>query len=765
MPKQCVVSLASADLEVCHIFRPWVFDEGTLAKLEYEWGCQYGTFNYDVDTNRVYLTAELRRLFESNFWAFLPMDVTILNVLGRTSFPSKNKSIETAYNGAETFEYRLVPLPGISRNPIVRADDSAPSGSQSHHFPYTTMPVLRLPIRPHLAVMDFAHKFLKHEERHIRTSAEFQPYFKEFYLQRAHCLCNNQMWTTIKVPLEFLRALGDADARQASGETPNSYRRPGAFSFLRDDPSSIWDDDDVRLRPLDSVTNVSSHGDDDGSSDEEESDDEEETRSVFDTRMKRWIGEVGLPQSDQDVSFAHGEEVVTNPAVPDLMPSDDDSDESDGGSPSIIATVKHVVEPFPAPNDPMILSKARTRRISTVSVMSVDSSSFAQQHLYKLTTLILKFRSVLEHHMFTGVSGERVQDASNMAKLEYMWGCRYGTFDHDVETNKVYLTAELRRLFESNFWAFLPVDMSFLEVLTQTSHTFRSTSIETAYIGVGADTFDYRLVPLPGIPRSPIFRADDSAPSGSQSHQFPYITMPILRLPIRPHFAIMDFANKYTKHDRCKIRSSPEFEPHFENLYDEITHCLCVNRSWSTPRVPLEFLRALGDTDARQVSGEAPNSYRRECAFPFLRDDPASIWNEDDVRLRPLDSVTNVSSNGEDDTSSDEEDSDDEEETRSVFDARMKRWIGEVGLGHSDEEVSFTPGDEVIANSAIPDLMPSDDDSDESDGGSVSIIATVKHVVGPFPVPNDPMILSKARTRRISTVSAMSVDSSSFARA
>ncbi|KAG6834802.1 hypothetical protein H0H93_007304 [Arthromyces matolae] len=378
MRTQCVVSLASADLEVCHIFRPWVFDEGTMAKLEYEWGCEYGTFNYDVDTNRVYLTPELRRLFESNFWAFLPMDVTILNVLGRTSFPSKNKSIETAYNGAETFEYRLVPLPGMSRNPIFRADDSALSRSESHHFPYTTMPVLRLPIQPHFALMDFAHKFTMHEEEDIRSSLEFQPYFDEVYQEHTYCLCIHRLWMKLKVPPEFLRALGDTDACRASGETINSYRRQGAFSFLRDDPASIWDEDDVWLRPLDSVTNVSSHGDDDGSSDEEESDDEEETRSVFDTRMKRWIGEVAPAQSDEDVSFAHEEEVITNPAVPDLMPSDDDSDESDGGSPSIIATVKHVVEPFPAPNDPMILSKVRTRRISTVSDMSVDSSSFAR---------------------------------------------------------------------------------------------------------------------------------------------------------------------------------------------------------------------------------------------------------------------------------------------------------------------------------------------------------------------------------------------------
>ncbi|KAG6843222.1 hypothetical protein H0H93_001826, partial [Arthromyces matolae] len=92
-------------------------------------------------------------------------------------------------------------------------------------------------------------------------------------------------------------------------------------------------------------------------SDEEDSDDDEETRSVFDARMKRWIGEVAPAQADEEVSLAHGDEAISTPAVPDLIPSDDDSDESNGGSPSIIATVKHVVEPFPAPNDPMILSK------------------------------------------------------------------------------------------------------------------------------------------------------------------------------------------------------------------------------------------------------------------------------------------------------------------------------------------------------------------------------------------------------------------------
>ncbi|KAG6849379.1 hypothetical protein H0H93_008933 [Arthromyces matolae] len=351
-----------------------------MSKLEYEWGCQYGAFNYDVETNRIYLTPELRRLFESDFWAFLPLDISLLKELGRTSYALDNTSIETAYTGFETFEYRLVPLPGMTRDPIFRADESSPHHFQSHHFPYITMPILRLPIRPHFAIMDFAHKYTKYEEEVIRTSAEFQPYFKNFYRETTRCLSIHELWTTSEVPPEFVRALGDTDARQASGETPNAYRRPGAFSFLRDDPASIWDKDDVRLRPLDSVTNVSSHVNDDSSSDEEESDDEEETRSMFDTRMKRWIGEVGLPQSDEEVSFTPGDEVIANSAIPDLMPSDDDSDESDGGSPSIIAMVKHVVGPFPVPNNLMILpvSKARTRRISTVSAMSVDSSSFAR---------------------------------------------------------------------------------------------------------------------------------------------------------------------------------------------------------------------------------------------------------------------------------------------------------------------------------------------------------------------------------------------------
>ncbi|KAG6806538.1 hypothetical protein H0H93_002801, partial [Arthromyces matolae] len=130
-------------------------------------------------------------------------------------------------------------------------------------------------------------------------------------------------------------------------------------------------------------------------------------------------------------------------------------------------------------------------------------------------------------------------------------------------------------------------------------------------------------------------------------------------------------------------------------------------------------------SDDDDADGEHIKPFKRQNACLSLQEDPATIWNDDRVGLRPLDSATNVSDNGEDESSDDEGDEDDgedeNEESRSLFDARLRRWIGGVGPSQAFEEPLEGAGCDHI--SAVPELISSDEDSVDSD--SPSSIATV----------------------------------------
>ncbi|KAG6806168.1 hypothetical protein H0H92_012433, partial [Tricholoma furcatifolium] len=59
-----------------------------------------------------------------------------------------------------TFEYCLVPLPGIQE--VISCINEQDSSRTHHLFPYTTLPTIRLQIQPHYAALDFAAKLAKH---------------------------------------------------------------------------------------------------------------------------------------------------------------------------------------------------------------------------------------------------------------------------------------------------------------------------------------------------------------------------------------------------------------------------------------------------------------------------------------------------------------------------------------------------------------------------------------------------------------------------
>ncbi|KAG6824707.1 hypothetical protein H0H93_001630, partial [Arthromyces matolae] len=153
--------------------------------------------------------------------------------------------IETVYKDRDMYEYRLVPLPGAPRTAMTRTENSPSFRRKRHAFPYTTLPILRLPIHPHYAAIDFAYKFSKHEEidPDIRLSAEIEPYANICAEEIHSCLMLSFSWLSLNVPYDYIRASGDDDVLRAARKGVDTFKRKGAYVFLPEDPGSYWKDD------------------------------------------------------------------------------------------------------------------------------------------------------------------------------------------------------------------------------------------------------------------------------------------------------------------------------------------------------------------------------------------------------------------------------------------------------------------------------------------------------------------------------------------
>ncbi|KAG6899049.1 hypothetical protein C0995_007336, partial [Termitomyces sp. Mi166 len=273
MRKECIISLESGAVEACNLLRPWTLKEDTLMKIEYAWGLKYRTLDSSLEVNTIYLTPELRSLFESGFLALLPLDVPLLDMIADTDF-AVEKPIETAYQGMNGFDYVLVPLPGMTRTitRLVKQGSSSDVLPQEHSFPYTTLPVLHLQVQPHYVAFDLFRKIMKHEVlvNDIRLEKGYEPYFGKYPKAHRCCSCMYHVWLTSDVPRSFL------DNSEADTDGQTKLRKKGPEIFV----------DEVGLRPMDSVTFVSDYGDGEDSSDDDG--DEfvvDETDSAFELRM------------------------------------------------------------------------------------------------------------------------------------------------------------------------------------------------------------------------------------------------------------------------------------------------------------------------------------------------------------------------------------------------------------------------------------------------------------------------------------------------
>ncbi|KAG5727333.1 hypothetical protein E4T56_gene12109 [Termitomyces sp. T112] len=310
MRKECVVSLESRSVEACHVLRPWIFEEDMLVRLEYAWGLRYGALDFSSEANTMYLTPELRRMFESGLWALLPIDAPLLAFITNTDFTIE-EPIETAYQGKDPFDYVFVPLPGMEGT-INRLDGD--NVSQKHVFPYTTLPVLHLHIQPHYVLIDLYQKILKHEHfvHSIRKDKGYEPYFHKYNRADLTCRGTYRMWNKWVVPSDFI---GNPAANQR-----------GAYG---------WGVDEVGLRPTDSVTYIPDREDGEDSSDDDG--DEyvvDEADSAFQARMRRWIADLQPGLMTPDLEPMQGDIIeVTN------LEKTEEKLDIDTGSPTMVGSV------------------------------------------------------------------------------------------------------------------------------------------------------------------------------------------------------------------------------------------------------------------------------------------------------------------------------------------------------------------------------------------------------------------------------------------
>ncbi|KAG6882364.1 hypothetical protein C0993_010903, partial [Termitomyces sp. T159_Od127] len=278
MRTKCIVSLETGSVDACDLLRPWTLEEDTLMRLEYMWGFKYRTLKSSLETSTINLSPELRRTFESDLWALLPLDVTLLETIINTDF-TVDKPIETVYQGMNVFDYAFVPLPGLTGviTRLVEKDSLPDALPQEHTFPYTTLPVLHLQVQPHYVVFDWCRKILKHEliVIDIREETIYEPSYMKYIL--AHVTCRNlfDWWMTPSIPQGFINDLGD-DAEGLHGQVTLRKRYPDNFV------------DKIALRPTDSVTHVpdGEDGEDSGNDDVDEFI-VEESDSAFQVRMTR----------------------------------------------------------------------------------------------------------------------------------------------------------------------------------------------------------------------------------------------------------------------------------------------------------------------------------------------------------------------------------------------------------------------------------------------------------------------------------------------
>ncbi|ETW79454.1 hypothetical protein HETIRDRAFT_385998 [Heterobasidion irregulare TC 32-1] len=202
-----------------------------LSRLEWAWGMKYNTIQTDTDSNTISLRHDWRGLFESDRWALMPSTDIIEKLWDRwVKFPLRDgnvPSIEDIYDGAEIFEYRLVPLfpdvPSISRR---KKPEDAPegdefSGTSVHSYPFDTLPPIFSRVKPHFVVYDAGRKIRSILLKSYRTTSDIARIYgvsrekadrAKIVVYSTYCAWNDHAY-----PATFVIAPRRNDSRSRSG--------------------------------------------------------------------------------------------------------------------------------------------------------------------------------------------------------------------------------------------------------------------------------------------------------------------------------------------------------------------------------------------------------------------------------------------------------------------------------------------------------------------------------------------------------------------
>ncbi|ETW79435.1 hypothetical protein HETIRDRAFT_321429 [Heterobasidion irregulare TC 32-1] len=206
-------SATESPVYLCHVFHECYWsNHPMLSCLEWAWGMKYDTIQMDVDTNMI-----SRAYFLWDRWDRFP--------LHEGNVPS----IEGMYDGADIFEYRLVPLlsdlPPVSRCNKAehvsegKRDDTA--GASVFSYPFDTLPPIFSRAKPHFVVCDAGRKLDVVSYKCCTTTSAMARIYgvpqKTANLAKLVVLQTFRIWNDHVHPATFVTSPRTNDSRSRSG--------------------------------------------------------------------------------------------------------------------------------------------------------------------------------------------------------------------------------------------------------------------------------------------------------------------------------------------------------------------------------------------------------------------------------------------------------------------------------------------------------------------------------------------------------------------
>ncbi|ETW78246.1 hypothetical protein HETIRDRAFT_446142 [Heterobasidion irregulare TC 32-1] len=184
--ERCLLTLelpTKAAVKPCYVLNEHLWrNNKLLARLEWWWGMKYDSLELDGASNRIYLRDDWLESFDSGRWLLLPsfdvLDKIWTQCTDNSMLPenANRAPLEQIYDGAETFEYRLLPLDNTISS-ITRFDRPARStnprskktpASSCYSYPFDKLPTLVSHVKPHFVICDAGPK-LAHRELEVLT--------------------------------------------------------------------------------------------------------------------------------------------------------------------------------------------------------------------------------------------------------------------------------------------------------------------------------------------------------------------------------------------------------------------------------------------------------------------------------------------------------------------------------------------------------------------------------------------------------------------